>query len=488
MLKNTIARHQYLQLIIAAALLFLFVSIPNVQAQTPLPEDPEASDEANSATPEGIGAEGSTTCFDCHVDLGDNHTDVAQVWEESVHGKAGIGCDSCHGGNPTSDEMKESMSEEFGFIGIPNRSMIPNVCGDCHSDVERMRQYNIPTDQYSKYIESVHGKNVGNGDTQVAICSDCHGSHDVKKASDPSAEVYPLNIPDLCAKCHSDADRMERYNIPTNQYDVYKESVHGQALLGDQDTRAPNCASCHGSHAAKPPSDEEVANVCGKCHTATQEFYNESLHSKIDDGAPKCLTCHGAHDVPKPGEHMFLHAETQEQHCGTCHIDDETFRMGATRFELPEDRRCDTCHHVGSWIMTQVTALHTALTAADQAYKRAEETIQEAASRGMIVNDAENKLAESRTSLIRARAVLHTTKLTSVTDLTDDAISLAETAQSIAETKLGENLFRRQAMIVAIAAITINILVLIRVKRVLSSKKPVLETNTSVTNKIEESE
>ena len=62
-------------------------------------------------------------------------------------------------------------------------------------------------------------------DTRVAVCTDCHGSHDVKKVSDPSAAVFALNIPNLCSGCHGDAQRMEPYGIPTDQFDVYSDSA-----------------------------------------------------------------------------------------------------------------------------------------------------------------------------------------------------------------------------------------------------------------------
>jgi predicted CXXCH cytochrome family protein len=443
------------------------------------PEVTPESDSTELADPQGeISSEidhtleeGANSCYECHVELDEKQAAVSEIWLNSVHGDAGITCADCHGGNSESDEMKASMSPDQGFIGIPARKDTPELCGNCHSDPDRMRQYNLSTDQYSKYLTSVHGSRLKTGDYSVAICVDCHGHHDVKKASDPSAAVYVLNIPELCASCHSDAELMESYDIPSNQYQEYQSSVHGEALIGNQDMRAPSCVSCHGSHGAKPPLDEEVINVCGKCHTATQEFYEQSLHSRIGEAAPKCVTCHGTHDMEKPGEDLFLHTEQQDQTCTTCHLNEDQFNMDQTRFAAPEDRRCDTCHHPESWIMTQVKALWTALSTADQQYKEAERSISEAASRGMIVNEAEVKLAEAHTSLTMARATLHTTKLTLVTDLTDTAVEEAEEALSIADQKLDENIFRRQAMVIVIAIIFVNILTLRYVKKNLNKSK-----------------
>ncbi len=480
-------------IIVSLLSVFAFSSIAkakpnNAQGSTPevtpevISEDSEdETSDSNSTDSESIQGEitseidhalieGANSCYECHVELDNKQAEISQIWLESVHGDAGITCAECHGGNPTSDEMKESMSPEYGFMGVPARKDTPALCGECHSDPDRMRQYNLSTDQYSKYLTSVHGSKLKSGDYSVAICVDCHGSHNVKKASDPSAAVYVLNIPELCASCHSDIELMEEYDIPTNQFEEYEDSVHGEALIGNQDLRAPSCVSCHGSHGAKPPTEEEVVNVCGKCHVATQDFYEQSLHSRIGEAAPKCVTCHGTHDIEKPGEALFLHEQEQDQTCTTCHLNENEFNMDSSRFAAQEDRRCDTCHHPESWIMTQVRALWTALSTANHKYQEAERSISEAAERGMIVNEAEVKLAEAHTSLTMARATLHTTKLTLVTDLTDAATSEAEEALTIAEDKLSENVFRRQAMAIVIVIIFVNIVTLRTVKKRLNKE------------------
>ncbi len=407
---------------------------------------------------------GENTCYDCHLLLDEKHEKISRDWKESVHGKADVGCADCHGGDPGTDEMNDSMNPKVGFLGAPLRIMVPGICGGCHADVERMRPYGLPTDQYSKYIESVHGAKLREGDVQVAVCTDCHGVHDIRKASDPDSPVYPLNIPETCARCHADEERMAPYGIHTDQYDLYVESVHGKALLEKQDLRAANCASCHGSHAAKPPTSEEVINVCGKCHASTEDYYNESRHAELEVG-PRCWTCHGTHDIQPPGTDMFFHETPPEQACGTCHLDNENLRLNEDLFLSPEDRRCDTCHHEGSMAMAQVEALYEALQEANQAYAEAEEAIEEARRAGMIVLDAEGKLTAARTSLIQAQAVLHTTKLPRVRELTDKAVAASEEAKALAEAKLRENLFRRQAMVIVVAVLFLNVGVLYVIKR-----------------------
>ncbi len=409
----------------------------------------------------------SNTCLDCHASLNDKQRAITDTWQKSIHAAGGIGCADCHGGDPTSDQITVAMSDKAGFKGIPSRDETVGLCGGCHSNAEMMRPYSLPTDQYSKYWTSIHGQRLlAADDTKVAICIDCHGSHGIKKASDPTAEVYPLNVPATCSRCHSDAALMEPYGIPTDQYATYEKSVHGKALLEKKDIRAPSCASCHGSHSAKPPLSSEVVDVCGKCHTATQALYLQSRHAELQTAAPKCWTCHGTHDVAPPSERLFFHDTPPDYQCTTCHQPpDMTLKLNVEQFANESDRRCDTCHHPQSLIYSQVEAIAGALGGASDAGANAEDKISKARGYGMIVQDAEVALTEAKTAYIQAQAAVHTTKLPTVKGHTDEATSKAQNAEALAQVKLDESLFRREAMIVVIALILINVLVLLVIKR-----------------------
>jgi hypothetical protein len=413
--------------------------------------------------------DGSTnTCYDCHLKVNPEQQRIAQQWETSIHGKGGIGCADCHGGDPTSDQVTVAMGEQAGFIGTPSRERTVGLCASCHADPERMKAYQLPTDQYAKYYTSVHGQRLlSSNDTRVAICVDCHGVHDVKKASDPTANVYPLNVPKLCASCHSDPDLMKSYGIPTDQFAIYETSVHGKKLLGELDVRAPSCASCHGSHDAKPPRSTEVVEVCGRCHTKTQELYEESRHSQLSTAAPKCWTCHGTHDVSQPSSELFFHPEQPDYQCDTCHDPaTKSVRIELDRFlKNPEDRRCDTCHHPNSVIYSQVEGIAAALRNAQSASDEAAAKIDDASRLGMLVEDAQVGLSGAKTSLIQAQAAVHTTKLTTIAGLSDESIAKAGEAAALAQGKIDESDFRRQAMVVVLGFIVLNVLGLYVIKR-----------------------
>jgi hypothetical protein len=248
-------------------------------------------------------------------------------------------------------------------------------------------------------------------------------------------------VPALCARCHANAELMKPYGIPTNQYDLFKASVHGIALLKNQDTRAPSCATCHGTHGATPPGFEEVANVCGSCHSATQEYFLKSKHASVQ-GGPKCVTCHGRYDVGVPSDDMFTGSA---------------------------DRQCGQCHPAGSPQAGAVKQMYDALHQATTTYDDADKAIVAAASLQMIVGPEEEQLQKAKTSLLTARAAQHTGVLADVSKNTDQATSTSQKTQQAADAKVRESIFRRQAMVVAVIAIGLVIVSLIFVKRALEA-------------------
>ncbi len=264
--------------------------------------------------------ESSNVCIDCHQKLKRPMREPVEKWFVSVHKKAGITCVDCHGGNPTS--IKLAMEEESGFIGVPNKEDVPDLCGGCHSDIQRMRKFNIRTDQLAAYKTSVHGlKLLKDEDDNVAACVDCHNSHDVLSKNDPKSPVYRFNVPQTCDGCHGDEELMEAYDIPINQYELYKNSVHGKKLFEEQNLRVPTCPDCHGIHGAAPPGVKEISFVCSNCHGIIAEYYKEGPHWAAYSlkGKPHCVSCHSNHDIQKPGIEKF--SGKSERDCGGCHKD-----------------------------------------------------------------------------------------------------------------------------------------------------------------------
>jgi hypothetical protein len=303
-----------------------------------------------------------------------------------------------------------------------------------------MRPYDLSTDQFDQYWQSQHGQALLEGDPNVATCFDCHDGHRVLKTSDPASEVYPRNEPAMCARCHADKTLMAPYDIPTNQYELYQTSVHGIAMLQNQDLRAPTCSTCHGTHGAAPPGFQQVANVCGQCHATTEDYYLQGAHrtGMTGEAAPRCVTCHGRYDVQPATRDLFL--GTEERHCGSC-------------------------HPPGSEIAGQVTTMYEALKQADDAYEEAEKTIASAIEQRLIMAQQEELLQKARTPLIESRALQHTVNLADVEAKAQESLEISVQTKASAEEALAELDTRRLGMFVALAVILVTIAALVLIKR-----------------------
>jgi len=388
---------------------------------------------------------GQNTCVDCHLAQGGQSADIVKQYQSSIHAARGVRCTDCHGGDASKKTKEAAMAASAGYVGVPKMQDVPALCASCHARVDLMRQYDLTTDQYAQYQQSVHGLKLAQGDPNVATCFICHDQHGTKEVNDPTSNVYPQNVPKLCASCHSNATLMKPYGIPTNQYDLYLKSVHGVALLQHQDPRAPTCATCHGTHGAAPPGFSEVANVCGSCHSATQDYYLQSVHANNAPGTPKCVTCHGRYDVMTPSEAMFTGTGTRD--CGSCHP--------------PNSPQAAT-----------IKQLNDAITASAKAYDDATNELKRAAGTGLIVAPEQVQLADANTNLVTARAAQHTLSLDVVKAKTDKAISIAKQVQADAQKAEAESVFRREAMVIGLAVLALAVGSLYLIRRELYKQLP----------------
>ena len=82
------------------------------------------------------------------------------------------------------------------------------------------------------------------GNDKAAVCSDCHGEHEVLAPNDPTSPVFRANVPKTCSKCHSDEAAQ------------FAKSIHGK-VLADGNTEGPVCTTCHGVHTIKAVKDKD---------------------------------------------------------------------------------------------------------------------------------------------------------------------------------------------------------------------------------------
>jgi hypothetical protein len=88
----------------------------------------------------------------------------------------------------------------------------------------------------------------------------------------------------------------------------------------------------------------------------------------------------------------------------------------------------------------------------------------------MLVGPMEGRLREANTDLITARAAQHTLDLEVVYGHAGNAQSTADEVKASADAAVAESIFRRQAMVIAVAAIGLTIVALYLLKRELDRR------------------
>ncbi len=286
-------------------------------------------------------------CVDCHSDIKKSphettpqkpqcatcHADQDNAYRHGFHAQAvkagdknAATCQDCHGN-----------VHELLAAGDPNskvhRTNIPATCGACHGQKFVMEKAGISDRPFVAYEESVHGKSIAkDGDnSKAAVCTDCHGSHEILSAGNPKSSIFKFNVPATCAKCH-DSVKQE-----------YMASIHGQAITRGN-WQSPVCTDCHGIHTIKAPTDPSSSvaaqalarTTCARCHegmrlagefgveTGRASTYMASYHGLASEMGSNvvanCASCHGVHNIlPSSDPRSTINKTNLAQTCGRCH-------------------------------------------------------------------------------------------------------------------------------------------------------------------------
>lgn len=251
-------------------------------------------------------------CLICHsqpwqsVTLGDGtihnlYVDPVTV-AESVHGTSSptgtLGCTDCHGAdafphnNPTPADGRA-----YAIYAVA-------LCGRCHQEeVDSLR-------------DGLHEQAIISGNTEAAVCTDCHGAHNVQ----PVVEEPEL-IAGVCGDCHE------------NTLAEWRVSGHNEiGPLG--------CATCHSPHSQQIRVGNSSDELCINCHDDTEEKFVHTQHRGQGDAAVECVDCHmytGA-----PDRQLVL---TSAEFSVFDQVTGHTMLMSATP--------CTTCHEelvsTGQW-------------------------------------------------------------------------------------------------------------------------------------------
>jgi cytochrome b subunit of formate dehydrogenase len=127
------------------------------------------------------------TCGRCHAEVlkefeSTVHAEVERRHDLSV--RAAL-CNDCH----TAHAITHTDTPEFMLD-------IVSECGVCHKEL------------YRTYRETYHGQVQQLGSVRVARCSDCHGTHNIRRPTDPKSLLSAANRAATCSRCHQEIKTM----------------------------------------------------------------------------------------------------------------------------------------------------------------------------------------------------------------------------------------------------------------------------------------
>ncbi len=336
----------------------------------------------------------ASTCATCHTKIEEVHRKVIEgkLWEREVHvlpacpdchqphkvrkvfydqGMSAADCLRCHE-SPTIRSSKDGRSLTVKQEELAASQHAKTACSQCHTEVTPSKTRACETivnkvncgschaEVGAQYVKSTHGAMFAKHDPNAPTCKECHGTHGVKGKRNPESPIFPINIPDLCGKCHMTGHKAAvRYTGPEKEIvEKYTESIHGKGLLKSGLVVTATCADCHSAHGELPHTDPastvnraNVASTCGKCHHGIEEMFRSSVHSplvtKTDKELPACSDCHSAHTIRRTDQDLFK--LTIMNQCGRCHQEIaktyfDTYHGKVTQLGYAKTAKCHDCH------------------------------------------------------------------------------------------------------------------------------------------------
>ncbi len=252
-----------------------------------------------------LAAEPVATCQNCHQTYDDPKVEVVHQ-DIAANLTAGQTCQNCHNNEPLYPADKQ--------------------CKACHGLLESEMTL-ASGDAISLHVEadtvysSVHGRHqIEDHQYTALLCTDCH--RDQARYDFPHQPVTPsdarhftLEMSGLCQECHQ------------NIYERQQDSTHA-AAMAEGKIEAATCVDCHGSHEIQIPDEprEQISLTCGQCHTTINEEYASSVHGAAllgedNPDVPVCIDCHGVHNISDPTTAGFR--TESPLLCAECHADEE---------------------------------------------------------------------------------------------------------------------------------------------------------------------
>lgn len=444
-------------------------------------------------------------CLNCHEILEGRLKSPAVLFRSDIHFRKGYTCATCHGGDYKEEDQDKSMSRDAGFVGVQRGGDVTKMCAKCHKD------------EFTSLMKSVHGESSTGKGVIIGNCLTCHGIHNIVSVKSPSSRVNGANLVKTCSSCHSDASYMKKYNpgIRVDQLEKYKTSVHGQKVFAG-DSKAANCASCHGGHEVKHVNDpsskvykSNIPTTCNSCHgdenymkeykipTDQYEKYKASVHGialfeRGDNSAPTCNNCHGNHGAFPP------EVESISKVCGICHvINSQLFQESPHKsaFDSKGQHGCGECHnnhliekstdemlgvgeksvcikcHINDKGYEAAKTMKFMIDSLMKEVDVANYFINDAEQKGMDVSDDKFDANDIKTVLITTRTITHQCNLDEYIASINEGFKLTQDAKIAGDNAVKEYYFRRLGLGVSTVFITILAVTLLLKLRKIEKKQ-----------------
>lgn len=209
----------------------------------------------------------------------------------SVHGvnnpAGALGCIDCHGADAFPHTGPSPESKRISTLDAVQR------CVTCHTENALELQHGL------------HEEAILRGNLNAAVCTDCHGSHDVQ----PVVEERNL-VAGVCGTCH------------VSTLTEWQNSAH-------VDIGPLGCATCHSPHSQRIRAGDTADGLCLNCHNTMPDLWAHQQHAS-NDYPVGCTDCH-----------MFVPEEQRAANLGlTTAVIDAPTGHGMALTSVP----CTTCH------------------------------------------------------------------------------------------------------------------------------------------------
>ncbi len=141
--------------------------------------------QSAAAPPLAIPPSLDSACVRCHAASLSSRVRVhLQEWAGSPHGKNGVGCQDCHGGDPESTDVATAHAPAAAVNGLSRTQRSIRLCARCHAQTAEV------------YERSPHYPLIQAGERLMPSCVTCHGAVAYERVS-------PERLEAECSQCHS---------------------------------------------------------------------------------------------------------------------------------------------------------------------------------------------------------------------------------------------------------------------------------------------